>query len=561
MDYFRLLNLKREPFSNSPDPDVFYQSRQHQGCLQKLELSIRMRRGLNVVIGEVGTGKTTICRQLIRKFGADKQLESHLVLDPYFSAASEFLATVAGMFGVGEPGREASDWQLKESIKQYLFKRGVDENKTVLLIIDEGQKIPDFCLELLREFLNYETNEYKLLQIVIFAQQEFEETIRGHENFADRISLYHILEPLGFQETRAMVRFRLDSASVSGKGPRLFSFLGLWVVYRLTKGYPRKIINLCHLIVLTMIVRDRSRAGVAMVLLCAKRLFPEQVLRWQRVRVAALACVMVLALFWGAAEKGMVPGALKDGGAVPTPPVTLSRAQFSGHPEPVGPGASPPQKGEVVQAAILVSQIGAEPALLSRSEPAIAERDTGAAGVQDADDKEAGFFGQVRVHYNETLGAMIHRVYGVVNADYLQAILRANPQITNPNRIEVGDLVRFPLLPVMRQVPANGWRVQLAVKNNFETAYKFLREHDSKKLPLRMIPVWGKQERLQYAIVLKESYFDGDAAGRALLRIPPEMAPGALVVSGMQGVFSADAINDKQLRAAARASLLSDPEP
>ena len=68
MDYFSILNLKQEPFSNSPDPDFFFHSREHQECLQKLELSILLRRGLNVIIGDVGTGKTTLCRQLIRRF-------------------------------------------------------------------------------------------------------------------------------------------------------------------------------------------------------------------------------------------------------------------------------------------------------------------------------------------------------------------------------------------------------------------------------------------------------------------------------------------------------------
>ncbi|MBW2200522.1 MAG: transposase, partial [Deltaproteobacteria bacterium] len=68
MDYFKILNLNREPFSNSPDPEYFFQSRQHLGCLQKVELALRLRRGLNVVIGDIGTGKTTLCRQLIRRF-------------------------------------------------------------------------------------------------------------------------------------------------------------------------------------------------------------------------------------------------------------------------------------------------------------------------------------------------------------------------------------------------------------------------------------------------------------------------------------------------------------
>ncbi len=63
MDYFRILNLKREPFSNTPDPELFYPSRNHVECLQRIEMAIRLKRGLNVVIAEVGTGKTTLCRQ------------------------------------------------------------------------------------------------------------------------------------------------------------------------------------------------------------------------------------------------------------------------------------------------------------------------------------------------------------------------------------------------------------------------------------------------------------------------------------------------------------------
>ena len=95
MDYFSILNLNKEPFSNSPDPEFFFHSRQHLDCLQKLELSLLLRRGLNVIIGDVGTGKTTLCRQLIRRFAQKKEMETYLILDPHFLYASEFLTTVA----------------------------------------------------------------------------------------------------------------------------------------------------------------------------------------------------------------------------------------------------------------------------------------------------------------------------------------------------------------------------------------------------------------------------------------------------------------------------------
>ena len=170
MDYFKILNLSKEPFSNSPEPDFFFPSTKHLACLQQLELAIRLRRGLNVVMGEVGTGKTTLCRQLILRFEKSEddrnEMETHLLLDPSFSNSSEFLSTVASTFGLLREGDEVkTEWQIKESIKSYLFQKGVDEGKTVVLIIDEGQKLPEFCREILREFLNYETNEFKLLQM------------------------------------------------------------------------------------------------------------------------------------------------------------------------------------------------------------------------------------------------------------------------------------------------------------------------------------------------------------------------------------------------------------
>ena len=124
MDYFRILNLKKEPFSNSPDPEFFFHSRRHLECLQKLELSLLLRRGLNVVVGDVGTGKTTLCRQLIRRFTQKDEVETHLILDPHVLKATEFLAAVTEMFTGQKPPAEKDDWQIKEQIKQYLFRKG-----------------------------------------------------------------------------------------------------------------------------------------------------------------------------------------------------------------------------------------------------------------------------------------------------------------------------------------------------------------------------------------------------------------------------------------------------
>jgi len=299
MDYYKILNLKKEPFSNSPDPAFFFQSGQHQGCLQKLELSLRVRRGLNVVIGDVGSGKTTLCRQLIRKFSEEEGFETHLILDPDFSSSTEFLAVIAEMFEGARPPPDSNGRQIKERIKNYIFKRGVDEEKTVVLIIDEGQKIPVFCLEILREFLNYETNEYKLLQIVIFAQKEFDQSLSEHDNFADRVNLYHLLGPLNFRDTRLMIRYRVQQAGKDADVPLFFSYPALWAIYRESGGYPRKIINLCHQCVLAMIIQNRSRAGWFLVKSCARRGFSKPARVRYRTAVVMVIAGLIIAVTGG----------------------------------------------------------------------------------------------------------------------------------------------------------------------------------------------------------------------------------------------------------------------
>lgn len=272
MEYYKILDLKKEPFSNSPEPDFLFQSPQHMGCLQKLELAVRLRRGLNVIIGDVGTGKTTLCRKLIQGFSSTREdaetIETYLLLDPSFKDPLDFLQNVASMLGIKDLDGKENEWQLKEKIKDYLFNKGVTEGKIVLLVIDEGQKIAENCLEILREFLNYETNDCKLLQIVIFAQQEFKALLEKHANLTDRINLFYYLNPLNFAQTRAMIKYRIDVARNLESGPSLFNFWALLAIYAATGGYPRKVVSLCHQVILMLIIQGKKKAGYFYVRRC-----------------------------------------------------------------------------------------------------------------------------------------------------------------------------------------------------------------------------------------------------------------------------------------------------
>ncbi|MCK9362492.1 MAG: AAA family ATPase [Syntrophales bacterium] len=306
MDYFKILNLNREPFSNSPDPGLFFQSPGQLTCLQQLELSIRLRRGLNVVIGEVGTGKSTLCRQLIIRLseseGEQREIETSLIMDPAISTPREFLSVVSVCFGLKPPLKMASEWQIKEKIKETIYQKGVEEKKIIVLIIDEGQKIPVFALEILREFLNYETNESKLLQIVIFAQNEFKEIMYDHKNFLDRVNGYYMLTPLNFRETKGMIEFRLQQAAHPAQVPKLFTKPSYWAIYGATGGYPRRIVTLCHHLLLAMIIKNRIKVNWFLVRVTVGRDLPENTVKgvWTKTStfLGAFLLLLLIVLFF-----------------------------------------------------------------------------------------------------------------------------------------------------------------------------------------------------------------------------------------------------------------------
>jgi len=263
MEYFRLLGLKSEPFSSTPDPRFFYLSEEYEECLQKLEISIRLRRGLNVILGEVGTGKTTVSRVLLQRFqGEAETYRFFYLLDPGFKTDFQFFSNLVSLFGI-EPPRRCT-FEYREEIEKYLFEMGVDRGKAMVLVIDEGQKLSRDHIEILRSLLNYETNEHKLLQLIVFAQMEFLERVKGLENFKDRINMTYTFLPLDEVQTRGLIEHRLRVAGLN-HGSSLFTEDGYMAVFMNTMGYPRKIITLCHHALLTMMIRGREKVDEAVV--------------------------------------------------------------------------------------------------------------------------------------------------------------------------------------------------------------------------------------------------------------------------------------------------------
>jgi general secretion pathway protein A len=262
MSYYEALGLTREPFSTSPDPSFFYHSSANSTAIQRLEISIRLKRGLSVILGDVGIGKTTLSRALLQIFANDDDYAFHIILDPSYKSEFQFLTSLAKMFGIKPDTRSTLDY--REEIQKYLFKKGVDEKKTVVLLIDECQKLSTPFLEILRTLLNYETNEYKLLQLVMVSQMELLPRIKKIKNFFDRISLKYIINPLDMEETKEMIEFGLAEAGLD-PARKIFTDEAIERIFEYTQGYPRKTSIVCHNALEALVMHDRSIIDSALV--------------------------------------------------------------------------------------------------------------------------------------------------------------------------------------------------------------------------------------------------------------------------------------------------------
>ncbi|MBI4549563.1 MAG: AAA family ATPase [Candidatus Omnitrophica bacterium] len=261
MSYYKILGFEKEPFSTSPDPDFFYFTQGHQSALTNVLIELRLRRGLSVILGDVGTGKTTLSRKLIQSLKERGDFIVNYVLDPSFDNEHVFLTSMARNFGIFS-GAEALSFggvsvlDLKEALEKFLYEKCVVENKTVVLIIDEAQKLNELSMEMLRVILNYETNENKLLQLVLLGQIELHAKILGIPNFLDRISFKYVLNPLGLKETREMIQFRIQQAGYQSSG-RIFYDDAIHRIHEVSRGYPRKITMLCHRALKSLVMKRK----------------------------------------------------------------------------------------------------------------------------------------------------------------------------------------------------------------------------------------------------------------------------------------------------------------
>src|SRR4030042_355545 len=253
--YLELYGLKNSPFNITAGPNFFFESSSHKEALAALLYGIHEKKGIILITGEVGTGKTTLCKALLGKL--PPAIKTSIILNhPHFSEV-QLLQAIIEDFGVKASRRSRFD--ILKTLNAFLVEISL-AGGNALLIIDEAQNLTPRQLEQIRLLSNLETAQEKLLQIVLMGQPELVETLNKFcmRQIRQRIFVKHHLLPLREEEIQRYIEYRLKKAGIEDINFLPGSFK---LIYEFSRGIPRLINMLCDRLLLLGFVKENKVFG------------------------------------------------------------------------------------------------------------------------------------------------------------------------------------------------------------------------------------------------------------------------------------------------------------
>lgn len=257
LDYY---GLSEPPFDITPNPRFLFYSAKHREAYNHLVYGIRERKGFVQLTGEVGAGKTTLCRAMLEQLDGD-HFATALILNPVMSP-DELMKAIALEFGLPVNGLDRLD--TLAVINQFLLQL-TESGKDAVLIVDEAQDLTDELLEQVRLLSNLETDNRKLLQIVLMGQPELRDRLNNPRlrQLRQRITVRYHLLPLSRPEVNQYVQHRIHLCG--GNGVPAFTSPALWRVYHYSKGIPRLVNAICDKALLAGFVAQQERINFSLV--------------------------------------------------------------------------------------------------------------------------------------------------------------------------------------------------------------------------------------------------------------------------------------------------------
>ena len=254
--YLKHFGFKKMPFNITPDSSFFFESAKHTEALSTLIYAVEERKGFVVITGNIGSGKTTVCRTFLNKLTSTTQ--TALITNTHMSGKDMLVSIMEDLEIEYTPGSKS---KLLSQLNQYLIEQ-LRNDQNVVVIIDEAQNLTPSVLEEIRMLSNLETENEKLIQIVLLGQPGLKKklSLPKLEQLRQRIAVYYHLAPLTEEETKKYILHRLKIASDSTR--KYFAKEALNIIFKFSKGVPRLINSICDSALLNGFIYEKDTIDV-----------------------------------------------------------------------------------------------------------------------------------------------------------------------------------------------------------------------------------------------------------------------------------------------------------